>query len=147
MGTHVKVLWRNGAWLLVKADGYKNPGWIYSGLLDLTGDISTVKFAGYLPWLPREYVHAHQLTGVTIQRNGNNITISWNPSNIPAPDNNGYLIDAQICQNGVHGQFFFHTKNTSITIQADKNCSQKSTITLFADHKDGLGPEITINVP
>ena len=146
-GTHVKVLWRNGSWLLVKADGYKDVGWIYMGLLDLTGNISTVKYADYLGWVPREFVHAHQLTGVTIQRNGNNITISWSPANVPAVDLNGYLIAAETCQNGVHGQRFYHTKSTSITIQADADCPQKATFTLYVDHKDGLGPEKIITVP
>lgn len=147
-GEQVVAEGRVGGWLLVRSEFFAGPCWIWYQLLDLDGDYTLLPFRNYLSYLPREYEHAGQPTGVRAARSGNNVTISWKYATyIPLVDRRGYLVFVNACVNGLNIPLFFHTDNNSITIEDLTTCGQTTVITLFVVHKDGYSQELVFNSP
>ncbi|UYN89128.1 MAG: hypothetical protein KIT08_08500 [Anaerolineales bacterium] len=91
-----------------------------------------------LAWTTQPY---EPLKGVRSSRNGNIVTVYWEPFEyLPGDDSlqNKYLVEAWVCQNG---QFVFRaygTNNTSIEIHDEKgNCSEASYARAFGSDKHG----------
>jgi len=146
-GNLVMVRGRLGGWLLVQPEDYSYPCWISGNLLNVDGEVSSLPYYDYPPFLPRTDI-ARQPTGVSAQRTDGSVKISWDDATyIPSPDRRGYLIDARVCRNGVIVQLFFHVDSPTYTIEVDENCSQKSTATIYVVHKDGYGESRTIELP
>jgi hypothetical protein len=84
-------------------------------------------------------------SGVNANRNGDKVTISWNPAS-PAVDL-GYLIEARICLGAYPWDMVFSTTNTSITINDPKSCSTSSYGTLRVFNKLGYSTAVKISWP
>jgi hypothetical protein len=84
-------------------------------------------------------------TGVNAQRNGDKVTISWNPAS-PAVDL-GYLIEARICLGAYPWDMVFSTVNTAYTITDPKTCATSSYGTLRVFNKLGYSTAVKIAWP
>lgn len=82
-------------------------------------------------------------SGVSAQRNGDKVTISWNPA-APAVDL-GYLIEARVCLGAYPWDLVFSTTNTSYTINDPTSCPSSSYGTLRVFNK--LGYSTAVNIP
>jgi len=100
-GSNLEVMGRNdlGTWILVRAIGGTNPCWVKATLMDVKGDVMSVA-PTYIP-LPASPYYA-PLSGVTASREGQEVTISWNPASLRAGDETAsppYLVEAWVCEN------------------------------------------------
>ena len=101
-GYVMEVIGRNelGTWLLIRAIGGSNPCWLKATLMEVRGDVMSVAPA-YIPLPPSPYYAPP--TGVTAVRNGDEVTISWDPLYLRAGDDSEwfpYLVEAWACQEG-----------------------------------------------
>ncbi|MCW5873205.1 MAG: hypothetical protein KIS88_01015 [Anaerolineales bacterium] len=91
-----------------------------------------------LPYTTQPY---EPLKGVRATRQGNIVTVYWEPfTYLPGDDSlqNKYLIEAWVCQNGEFVFRAYGTNNTSIEIQDEKgNCSNASRARAFGSDKHG----------
>jgi hypothetical protein len=84
-------------------------------------------------------------SGVSAQRNGNKVTVSWSPA--PPAIDLGYLIEARICLGAYPWDMVFSTTNTSYTINDPTSCSTASYGTLRVFNKLGYSTAVTIPWP
>jgi hypothetical protein len=101
-GNNLEVIGRNelGTWIVVRAIGGINPCWVKASLLDIHGDVMSLAPAS-LP-LPQSPYYG-PLTGVSAQRSGDSVVISWNPLILRAGDDSlqfPYLVEAWLCHDG-----------------------------------------------
>lgn len=98
-GNRVTVLGRNqdSSWLYVDPWTYVDYCWVKADLLELSGDAASLpQIRTLLPytefyWPPK---------GVSAQREGDVVTVSWSLVPMSLDDNRGYLIEAWLCQDG-----------------------------------------------
>ncbi|MGD8622580.1 MAG: hypothetical protein PVH60_11530 [Anaerolineales bacterium] len=83
--------------------------------------------------------------GVSAVRNGDKVTISWNPA--PPAIDLGYLIEARICLGAYQWDMVFRTQNTSYTITDPKTCGAASYGQLRVFNKLGYSTAVKINWP
>jgi hypothetical protein len=84
-GSNLEVIGRTdlGSWILVRAIGGNNPCWVKASLMDVKGDVMNVE-PTYMPLPPSPYYGPP--SGVSAQRQGTEVHISWNPINLRAGD-------------------------------------------------------------
>jgi hypothetical protein len=145
---HVLIQGRNfdNSWLWVLPDGFDRRCWTHRINLNITGDIMTLYVAPVqLPWSTWVYPP----TGVGAMRNGNQVTISWDSTDnyITLDHRRGFLLEVNLCQNGVYFWSAVTTMNTSITFTDDQNCAYPSGGLLYIAEKHGYSHPVTIPWP
>ncbi len=146
-GDPVEIRGRNysSGWVYVKPDNLDRHCWAAASLFDITGDVKSV-VVQYTN-LPKS-TFAKPLAGVSASRDGNQVTISWNPSSYLSVDKErGYLLEVYICQNGLYFWDAIHTEKSKITLQDDNNCSQPSSGIILNAEKHGYSDPVTIPWP
>ena len=145
-GNTLQVIGRNetGSWILVQAIGGNNPCWLKASLMDLNGDVFSLA-PGTLP-LP-ESPYYGPVTGVSSDRNGDTVNISWNPINLRAGDDSlqfPYLIEAWVCKDG---KLIFQpigSWETSVSVIDEPGCSEPSHARIYGVEKHGYTAWVTI---
>ncbi len=145
-GNNLQVIGKNetGSWILVQAIGGNNPCWLKASLMDLHGDVFSLA-PGSLP-LP-ESPYYGPVTGVSSDRNGDTVSISWNPINLRAGDDSlqfPYLIEAWICQDG---KLIFQpvgSWETSVIVIDQPGCPEPSHARIYGVEKHGYTAWVTI---
>lgn len=84
-------------------------------------------------------------TGVHAVRNGDKVTISWNPA--PPAIDLGYLIEARICLGAYQWDMVFSTQNTSYTINDPTTCAASSYGQVRVFNKLGYSTAVKIGWP
>ncbi|MFQ5944364.1 MAG: hypothetical protein ACE5JF_12510, partial [Anaerolineales bacterium] len=82
-------------------------------------------------------------TGVSANRSGSSVTISWSPA-APAVEL-GYLIEARICTGGYQFDVAYTTTNTSYTVTDESGCGADSYGKVRVQNK--LGYSTAVNIP
>ena len=131
-----------GAWLWVIPHDTIWTCWITASAVELNADIDSIGVV-YPTLLTNSAVAPP--TGVNAQRNGDKVTISWDPAS-PAIDL-GYLIEARICLGAYPWDMVFSTTNTAYTITDPTTCSPDSYGTLRVFNKLGYSTTVTIPWP
>jgi hypothetical protein len=131
-----------GEWLWVTPHDTVWNCWITASAVELNVDIENIKVI-YPTLLTHPQVGAP--TGVHAVRNGDKVTISWNPA--PPAIDLGYLIEARICLGAYLWDMVFSTTNTSYTINDPKTCASGSYGTLRVFNKLGYSTAVTIPWP
>ncbi len=80
-------------------------------------------------------------------RNGNKITVSWDPVVLSEDKRRGYMIEAQVCEKTIFFPLIIQTNDTSHTFIDDKNCKQKSCGLLYTAEKHGYSDPVKIPWP
>jgi hypothetical protein len=135
----LEVIGRNetGAWILVQAIGGNNPCWLKASLMDIRGDVSSLAPAS-LP-LPQSPYYG-PLTGAASVRDGNSVTISWNPLYLRAGDDSEqypYLVEAWLCQGGKLVFTPIGSWETIVVVTDEPGCSEPSHARVYGVEKHG----------
>jgi hypothetical protein len=148
-GYVMEVIGRNeaGTWLLIQAIGGSNPCWLKATLMDVRGDIMSVAPA-YIPLPPSPYYAPP--TGVAAVRNGDEVTISWNPLYLRAGDDAEwftYLVEAWVCQAGRLVFTPVGSYETLVTVRDETGCTEPSHARLYGVEKHGYTRWVEIPWP
>lgn len=130
----------SSTWAFIQLPNYDRFCWVALSAVEINGDIKDVG-AVATNLFPRDDVPVP--SGVSAERNGGNVTISWNA--VPDAPEVGYLIEIIQCVNGYAVNAAYATENTSITIKDGTDCSVDSQGTLRSKNK--LGYSNAVNIP
>ena len=148
-GSNLDVIGRNdlGTWILVQAIGGNNPCWVKASLMEIKGDVMNVA-PTYIPLPPSPYYRPP--TGVSAVRDGNEVTISWNPISLRAGDDQAspsYVVEAWVC---VDGRLVFTPLGSYVpvvSVQDQPGCSEPSHARLLAAEKHGYTRPVEVPWP
>ena len=137
-----------GNWLYVKIDRWDIPCWVSPYVVDVVGDIS--KMLVQKVNLPTTNALYAPPTGVDAVRNGDQVTIGWDPVWMTEDDDRGYFLDLWVCQGGNYvwsPKSFPNQYNDSYTITDERGCSAPSKGLLYTVEKHGYTDPVTIPWP
>jgi hypothetical protein len=131
-----------GSWLWVVPPDTVWTCWITASAVELNVEIESIDVV-YPVLLTNAQVPPP--TGVHAMRNGDKVTVSWNPA--PPSVDLGYLIEARICLGAYPWDKVFSTTNTSYTITDPETCGTASYGTVRVFNKLGYSTAVTIPWP
>jgi hypothetical protein len=115
--------------------------WVSQELVDFSGNLARI-FPIEDPHLVLPYTSQpyDPLKGVGARRNGNIVTVYWEPFDYLPGDDSGqdkYLVESWVCQNGTFVFRAYSTNNTFLDIQDETTCSEDSHGRAFGSDKHG----------
>ena len=145
----VDIVGRNdlGTWAYVEPWTYFDRCWVRADLLEITGDLREAP--PYYSRLPFGELYKPP-TNVRASRNGDYVTIAWDPVWMTTDDDRGYLIEAWVCRDG---QLIFTPLRTSqwemvtLFVQDEAGCMQPSGGRLYTAEKHGYTQWVLIPWP
>lgn len=146
-GSNLEVFGRtdSGAWILVRAIGGTNPCWVKATLMEVKGEVKSVEPV-YLP-LPQSPYYG-PLTGVSANRDGDQVTISWNAMQLRAGDDTAspvHLLEAWVCQAGELVFTPVGTDADSAEVEDQAGCAEPSHGRVYGVEKHGY--TLPVEVP
>lgn len=151
-GSHLEIIRREerSNYVEIQAIGGNNPCWVRVDYFDIEGDVMNVQPVSAedvkLPITP----YYASPGGVSARRDGNEVTISWNPLILRAGDDSEqtpYIIEAWVCQ---QGKYIFIPKGsyqTSVKIVDEPGCDLPSKGYFIAAEKHGYTPRVAVPWP
>ena len=142
----VTVLGRNqdGSWVYVDPWTYVDYCWVKTSLLELNGDVfSLPQVTTLLPYT--EFYYPPQ--NVSASRSGDEVTVWWDLISMSLDDNRGYLIEAEVCQNGQMISLAINPWEPPAVIQDEAGCLQPSSGRIYTAEKHGYTEWILIRWP
>ena len=136
-------------WLYVKFDKLNYFCWVAPSVVDVVGDISTLKYKE----LNLQSIGSNMYgppRGVTTTRSGAVVVISWEQVEMTKDDDRGYLMELFVCQNG---NYLWWTDSypdqftTSYEVKDESGCSQPSSGKLYTVEKHGFSEPAIIPWP
>jgi hypothetical protein len=137
------------SWVLVRAIGGKNSCWVNGDYLELLGEKAVLEPKDphvVLPWSP----YYGPLTGVSAVREGDTVTVFWDPLYLRAGDDSlqvPYVVEAWVCQDG---EFVFSPVGAYVLaaeVRDEPGCEEESHGRVFAAEKHGYTQWIKIKWP
>ncbi len=137
----------NGIWLYVEAIGGKNPCWVDTSVMKVSGDIASLEpvYPDKAP-LPKSPNYPAP-TGVLLMRQGDQVTINWDfttpipPNMRESTDSPIWLIELWTCQKGQIVFTPIGNYDSTVTITDEPGCSTPSHGQVFLSDVDGYdGP-------
>ena len=145
----VRGRYNNSKWLYIKFDKLKYFCWVAPTVVDVVGDITTIKFTEvHLPVPGVELYYPPK--NVVAVRDENKVHITWDTVPMTDDDDRGYLLDIFVCQNGVYFWYPVALENrdkTSYTIKDEAGCPLPSGGKLYTVEKHGYTKPVTIDWP
>jgi hypothetical protein len=138
-------------WLWVKFDRWPDYCWVSPFVLDISGDVKPLVYLDYHRTMPMTNALYAAPTNVKAERNGDQVTVTWDEVWMTEDDDRGYFIDVWVCQNGMYVWVptslpdQYHAVVT-FTDQAN-TCSQKSGGQLYTVEKHGYPSPVNIPWP
>ena len=131
----------NGTWLFILPEKINYHCWVSTSVVEVEGDIwSVVEYDSPLPWSvlygPPEAVY--------VERQGDNVIVTWEPIWMTEDDDRGYMIEANVCSNGLLIPVALHTMGTKLTVYDPAGCDMPSNGVLYAVEKHGYTESITV---
>jgi hypothetical protein len=141
-----QVIGRNYAstWLLITLEKDGRSCWASSSTLEVSGDLTTVPLAQTS--LPRT-TESLQPSGVQAFRDGSSVTITWNQIHTNMRDARGYVLEVNVCQNGLLIPVCSQTDNTSIQFMDDTTCAAASSGKIYSVDTHGYTNPVDIPWP
>jgi len=143
----VQGRYQYGGWVWVKPIDSAASCWMAASLLEPPLDLSALPIIDY----DISMIFSQDIEppgNVTAVRNGNTVTISWDPINVGAADLRGYLLDAYVCQNGSYLKYIDDIQATSVMITDEVNtCPAGSSGKLYGVSTRGYTDPVTIIWP
>lgn len=148
-GSNLEVIGRNdlGTWILVRAIGGTNPCWVKASLMEIKGNVMSVA-PTYIP-LPQSSYYA-PLRGVTAQRNGDEVTISWRAVQYRPGDETAsppYLVEAWVCRGGKIVFIPVGVYQNTVVIQDEAGCQEPSRAQVLLAEKHGYTRPVEVPWP
>ncbi|HEY3310775.1 MAG TPA: hypothetical protein VGK00_03965 [Anaerolineales bacterium] len=144
----VRGRFRLSKWLFVKFDKLKYFCWVAPSVVDVSGDVTTVKFTE--PTLPGPSVLYKPPQNVLATRDGKNVTITWDVVPMTKDDDRGYFLDIFVCQGKAYLWYPVALDNrdlNSYRIKDEAGCPAPSGGKLYAVEKHGYTRPVTIDWP
>ena len=145
----VDIVGRNdlGTWAYVEPWTYFDRCWVKAELLEIRGDLRDAP--PYYSRLPFGELYQPP-ANARASRNGDDVSIAWDPVWMTTDDDRGYLIEAWLCQDG---QLIFtplrttHWEETAIHVQDEAGCLEPSGGRLYTAEKHGYTQWVLIPWP
>jgi hypothetical protein len=134
----------SGTWLWVQPDNIKYQCWVAASVVDVVGDVIALRVAAVR--LPHSDLYGPP-KWVKAERNGNQVVVSWGRVAMTEDDNNGYLIEANVCKNRSLVWMAVQTYETNYTLPDELTCKGKSNSILYTVDKHGYSDPIKIPWP
>lgn len=113
-------------------------------MLNIQGDIFTVWVKSVK--LPHSTLYG-PIQRVYAKRSGNEVTVNWEPVWMTLDDDRGYLIEANLCQNGLLIWMAIQTNFTSHIFSDEPGCSTPSSAQIYVVEKHGYTDPVQIPWP
>jgi len=133
---------------LIKFDKIPYFCWVAPSVVDVTGDIKTVRYTE--PILPGPSVLYGAPQRVTASRQSDQVTVTWSMVDMTLDDDRGYMLDVWVCQNGEllwQPVGLSDKYQTSYTFNDQAGCAWASGGKLAAVEKHGYTTWVTIPWP
>lgn len=147
-GNRLEIIGRNdlGSWLYVDPWNYVDRCWVKADFVDVfRGDIFDAP--PYYSRLPFGELYRPP-SNVWAERDGDLVTVSWDPVWMTEDDYRGYLIEAWVCRDR---QIIFEpvgiTVGTSAAIIDEDGCTQRSSARLYTAEKHGYTQWVMVPWP
>jgi len=136
-------------WLFIKFDKLNYFCWVAPSVVDVVGDISKIK----LTELNLQAIGSNMYgppKNVTVMRDGNKVTVSWDQVVMTKDKDRGYFWQLFVCQNG---NYIWWTGSypdqytTSFTVKDEAGCSEPSSGLLYTVEKHGYSDPVKIPWP
>ncbi len=134
----------SGTWLWIQPDNIEYQCWIAASVVEIQGDIFTLRVAPV--HLPHSVLYGPP-QGITALRAGDSVTVSWQPVAMTEDDDRGYMLEANVCQNGNLVWMAMATMDTTYTFTDETNCSEASNGLLYTVEKHGYTDPVPIPWP
>jgi hypothetical protein len=138
-----------GTWLLIQAIGGDNPCWVKAELMDVKGDVISVKPVDVhiiMPWSP----YYGPLKGVSATRQGEVVTVFWSPLELRPGDDAEqvpYLVEAWVCRDGEIVFDPVGAYGTAVEVIDEPGCEEPSRGQVLAAEKHGYTVPVEIQWP
>jgi hypothetical protein len=134
----------SGSWLWFQPAELDRHCWVAASVVSVEGDVAGLPVVtSKLPYTtlygPPENVQA--------ARDGNEVTIAWDPINMTVDDFRGYFLSLTVCQDGRVVYKTLQTNDTLISITDDTNCSNASSGTVQGVDKHGYTQPVDVPWP
>jgi hypothetical protein len=145
-GDHALVHGKNasGSWLWVKPDNLNRECWVSASVVEVRGDLKKVHVVQTR--LPHTTLYGPP-EDVQAERDGDQVTVSWNRVWMTEDDRRGYLIEATVCEGGQSIWMAVQTDEPSYTFTDEQGCSGASGGQLYAVDKHGYTDPVDIPWP
>jgi hypothetical protein len=134
----------SGTWLWIKPETLERHCWAAASVMEVIGDIFRVKVQE--PVLPRT-TFAGPPEIVNAERVGDMVIVSWSLVDLTVDKARGYLIEAQVCQDGQYISIAVQTDNTFYEFTDEVNCASSSSGRLYTAEKHGYSDPVAIPWP
>jgi hypothetical protein len=141
------LLWNrnfDGTWLWVRFDKLNYACWVSTSVVQVDGDIFSVVVTHTA--LPHSTLYGPP-SNVQATRDGNQVTVTWDPVWMTEDDDRGYFLEVTLCQNGFLYDSYAHTDETTYTFTDETNCSGESGGRLYTVEKHGYTDPVRIRWP
>lgn len=136
-------------WLYVRFDKLNYSCWVAPSVVDVVGDTAKVNYTQ----LNLQSIGSNQYgppNNVTAVRDGNQVTISWDPVEMTKDKDRGYLLELFVCQDGAYlwwTDSYPDQFTTSYTVRDEAGCAQPSSGLLYTVEKHGFSEPAIIPWP
>ena len=134
----------SGSWLWVRFDKLTYACWVSASVAEVQGDIFSVTV--YFHPLPKSVLYDPP-DDVEAERDGNEVTVTWDPVNMTEDDDRGYLIETRVCQNGNMIPVVVHTDESVYVFVDEAGCEKDSGGKLYTVEKHGYSEPVKIPWP
>ena len=136
----------NGVWVWIKPD---KTGWYCFAALSVL-EVEKGRDIMRLPvshWpLPHSDFYPPP-SNISAERDSNKVTVTWNKVKMTEDDDRGYLIEANVCQDGNLIFMAVAPMQPHYEFTDDQNCSEKSNALLYTVDKHGYSNPVKISWP
>ena len=134
----------SGTWLWIQPDNIEYQCWIAASTVEIHGDISILRVAPVR--LPHSVLYGPP-DNISAVRDGNSVTVSWQKVNMTEDDDRGYMIEANVCQDGNLIWMAVATMDNFYTFTDETSCSSPSNGLLYTVEKHGYADPVPIPWP
>jgi hypothetical protein len=134
----------SGSWLWIKPHNLDRHCWAAASVLEVSGDVKALAVVQFK--LPKSTLYGPP-TDVRAVRDGDLVTVYWEPVWMTEDDYRGYLIEATVCQNGQLVGMAVAIDGTSYEFTDEQSCSGESGGRLYTVEKHGYTDSVDIPWP
>jgi hypothetical protein len=138
---------RLSKWMYVQFDKLAKPCWVAPSVVDVSGDLNTVKYLEVILPGSNQYDPPHN---VTATRDGKKVIIQWQPVSRSSDDDRGYFLDLFVCQGGFYLWFpvSLETQDlTTYTVRDEPGCPVPSQGKIYTVDRHGYSKPAKIDWP
>jgi hypothetical protein len=134
----------SGGWLWIQPENLERHCWAAASVMEVSGDVMALKVVQSK--LPQSTLYGSP-ENVEAERDGDQVTVSWDEVWMTKDDYRGYLIEATVCQNGNLVWIAVSVDGTSYTFDDEGTCSGASSGKLYTVEKHGYTAPVDIPWP